>query len=274
MRAKTVQDFGAGPVLMGVLNVTPDSFSDGGFFANKNNALDHAMRLVQHGAHIIDIGGESTRPGAEAVEIQKEIDRTIPVVEDLAKEGVLVSIDTRNAATMRAALDVGAWAINDISALTYDPESVLVAQAYQCPVFLMHMQGSPQTMQKNPSYNNVVEDVFEYLKNRIEFCDTYGIDNKNIIIDVGIGFGKLVEDNLLLLRNISKFHDLGCPQLLGTSRKSFIGKLSNDDPADQRLGGSLSSVLWGLSQGVQFFRIHDVRETAQAFKIYEAITSV
>ena len=274
MSAKSVQDFGARPVIMGVVNVTPDSFSDGGRFYNKNNAVEHALRLAQQGAQIIDIGGESTRPGAQAIDVEEEIERTVPVIEALAKEGVLVSIDTRNAATMREALNAGAWAINDISALGYDSESVILAAKAQVPVFIMHMQGNPQTMQEKPNYNNVVDEVYAYLNSRIQFCETHGIDKKNIVLDVGIGFGKTLEHNLLLLSNIKKFHDLGCSLLLGTSRKSFIGKISNDDPADQRLGGSLSSVLWGLQQGVQFFRVHDVQETRQAFDVYKAIVSV
>ncbi|MFP4314099.1 MAG: dihydropteroate synthase [Alphaproteobacteria bacterium] len=259
------------PVIMGVVNVTPDSFSDGGKYINKNNAVEHGITLLQEGATILDIGGESTRPGSQIVDIQEEIDRVVPVIKELSKHAPYISIDTRNAATMRAALDAGANAINDISALTHDSESVVIAKKAQVPVFLMHMQGTPQIMQKKPIYNNVVEDVYQYLKDRKTHCETLGIDKENIILDIGIGFGKTLEDNLLLLRNISKFHDLHCPLLLGTSRKSFIGALDNNATAEERLPGSLSSIIWGRSQGVQMFRVHDVKESVQALKIYDAI---
>lgn len=273
MSANKAQLFLDEPVIMGVVNVTPDSFFDGGKFINKNKAVEYALQLVQDGAHIIDIGGESTRPGAQAIEIEEEINRVLPVVEVLVKEGVRISLDTRNAATMKAGLRSGVWAINDISGLMHDSESINVIKEAQCPVLLMHMQGTPQNMQKNPSYNNVIEEVYEFLQSQLKICETSGIEKENVILDVGIGFGKTLEHNLLLLRNISKFHDLGCPLLLGTSRKSFIGMISKNDPADQRLGGSLSSALWGLSQGVKFFRVHDVKQTRQAFDVYKAITS-
>ena len=174
---------------------------------------------------------------------------------------------------MEAALKAGANAINDISALTHDPASIDIAAEAQVPVFLMHMQGTPQTMQKNPSYKNVVEEVFQYLQERIQFCETHRIDENLLICDPGIGFGKTVEHNVLLLRNIKRFHDLKLPLLLGASRKSFIGKLSDDEPPNDRIPGSISAALWGLSQGVQIYRVHDVKETVQAFKIYAAISA-
>ena len=263
---------------MGVVNVTPDSFSDGGDFFNADKAIEHGLQLFSEGASILDIGGESTRPNAEVVDVEEEIRRVVPVIEGLASalkgKDVHISIDTRNAKTMEAALKAGATALNDISALEHDADSLDVAAEAQVPVFLMHMAGNPQVMQKKPSYNNVVEDIFQYLQQRISICETRRIDASLLICDPGIGFGKTVEHNLLLLRNISKFHDLGVPVLLGTSRKSFIGKLSKDEPPDERISGSLSSAIWGLSQGVQIFRVHDVKETVQAFKIYDAIASV
>jgi len=262
-----------GPMIMGVVNVTPDSFSDGGEFFNSNKAIAHGLQLIQDGADILDVGGESTRPGAQVVDVKEEISRVVPVIEGLKDKAPFISIDTRNAETMQAALDAGANIINDVSALSYDPESINVAARAQVPVILMHSQGTPQNMQDNPNYNNAVNDVFEFLKSRIEYCETHRIDPDLLIIDPGIGFGKTLEHNLLLIRNIKEFHDLNVPIFLGTSRKSFIAAISQDEPADDRLGGSLSSALWGISQGVQIFRVHDVKETKQAFDVYEAISS-
>lgn len=269
--------FTHGPHVMGVVNVTPDSFSDGGDFYNADKAIEHGLQLFNEGASILDVGGESTRPGAKVVDVEEEIRRVVPVIEGLAAElrgkRFDISIDTRNAKTMEAALKAGATALNDVSALEEDVDSLNVAADAQVPVFLMHMAGNPQMMQKKPSYNNVVDEVFQYLQQRIAICETRRIDANLLICDPGIGFGKTVEHNLLLLRNISRFHDLGVPVLLGTSRKSFIGKLSNDEPPNERIPGSLSSAIWGLSQGVQIFRVHDVAETVQAFKVYDAIAS-
>lgn len=272
----TVSDshvFSGRPHIMGVVNVTPDSFSDGGEFYNADKAIEYGLQLISEGATILDIGGESSRPGAEAVDVEEEIRRVVPVIEGLAGVAPWISVDTRNAKTMEAALKAGANALNDISALSYDADSLSVAAEAQVPVFLMHMQGNPQEMQKKTSYNNVVEDIVEYLQQRISICETHRIDVDLLICDPGIGFGKTVEHNLLLLRNISQFHNLGVPILLGTSRKSFIAKLSDDEPANDRLAGSLASLLYGYSQGVQIFRVHDVKATVQALKIYDAILS-
>lgn len=263
--------FKDGPHIMGVVNVTPDSFSDGGEFYNHDKAIEHGLALVQAGASILDIGGESTRPNAKVVDVEEEIRRIVPVIKGLAGKVDCISVDTRNAKTMAAAVEAGANAINDVSALSHDPGSLDVAADAKMPVFFMHSQGTPQQMQKNPMYNNVVEDIFKYLQERMSLFETRRIDANLLICDPGIGFGKTVEHNLLLLRNISRFHDLGVPILLGTSRKSFIAKLSSDEPPDDRIAGSLASALWGLSQGVQFYRVHDVKETMQAFKIFQAI---
>lgn len=265
--------FGADPAIMGIVNVTPDSFSDGGKYINKNKAVEHGVKLLKAGAQILDIGGESTRPNSQVIDIDEEIGRVVPVIHELKKYTKYISIDTRNARTMEAALEAGATAINDISGLTYDSESVMVASRAQVPVFIMHMIGTPQTMQNNPIYNNVIEEIYQYFQERIKTCETAGIDKDLLILDPGIGFGKTLDHNLLILRNIKKFHDLGCPLLLGTSRKTFIAKASTDEPPEERLGGSLSSVIWGRSQGVQIFRVHDVKETVQALKIYDAIAS-
>ncbi len=261
------------PMIMGVVNVTPDSFSDGGKFINKNKALEHGIKLIQQGADILDVGGESTRPGAEVVDIKEEISRVVPVIEGLKKHARWVSIDTRNAETMQAALEAGANIINDISALQHDPKSLSVAAAAKVPVILMHSQGVPQTMQGNPQYNNTIEDIFKFLQERIKLCEAHRIDPDLLMIDPGIGFGKTVEHNLVILRNIKKFCDLDVPVLLGTSRKSFIAACSRDEPPDERLPGSLSSALWGLSQGAKIFRVHDVKETKQAFAVYDSIVS-
>lgn len=271
--AVTVHQGAVMPLVMGIVNVTPDSFSDGGQFFNESKAIEHGFKLLDEGADILDIGGESTRPGSQVVDPSEEIARIIPVIKALRSHANRISVDTRNAATMRAALDAGVTEINDISALTHDPAALGVAVRAQVPVYLMHMQGNPQSMQDNPFYNNVLDDVLHYLKERLDACIGAGIKQDNIILDPGIGFGKSLEHNLLLLRNISKFHELGCEILLGTSRKRFIAALSHGEPPEDRIGGSLSSVIWGASQGVQIVRVHDVKETVQALKTYKAIST-
>lgn len=274
LKVRSNSPFWGGPHIMGVVNVTPDSFSDGGNFFNKDKAIAHGLQLLEEGAHILDIGGESTRPGAEVVDIEEEIARVVPVIEGLAGKAPYISIDTRNAKTMEAALKAGANIVNDISALTHDPLSIKVAADAQVPVFLMHAQGTPQDMQRNPSYNNVIDDIYCYFERRLEELSLHRIEMERIVIDPGIGFGKTDKHNMLILRNIKKFHDFGVPLLLGTSRKSFISRLSRGEGVDERIGGSLASALWGLSQGVQIFRVHDVKETAQAFKIFSEIQKV
>lgn len=260
------------PRVMGVVNVTLESFSDGGKFINSDKAIEHGLRLAHEGAHVLDIGGESSRPGAQPVDPEEEIARVLPVIEGLKGKVPWISIDTRNARTMEKALNAGANIINDISALAYDSESVHIAAEAQVPVILMHMQGTPQTMQENPQYTNVVEDIIQFLQSRVKYCETHRISVQNLVLDPGVGFGKTVQDNLVILGNIKKFLDIGPPVLLGTSRKSFIGKISADEPPDDRLPGSLASALWGLSRGVKIFRVHDVAETVQAFKTYQAIS--
>lgn len=263
--------FWGGPHIMGIVNVTPDSFSDGGQFYNPDKAIAHGLALVQQGAHILDIGGESTRPGADVIDSKEEIRRIVPVIEGLRGKVKWISVDTRNSKTMEAALKAGANAINDISALKYDSRSVAVAAEAKVPVFFMHMRGTPQTMQKNTNYNNVIEDVFNELSERLGFFDANRIDTQMTIADIGIGFAKTVEQNILLLGNIKKFHDLGVPLLIGTSRKSFLARIGADEPENDRIMPSVASALWCLSQGVQVFRVHDVLETAQAFKVFGAI---
>jgi dihydropteroate synthase len=255
------------------VNVTPDSFSDGGNFLNTEKAVSHALRLLEEGADILDIGGESTRPNAEPVLPAEEERRILPVIEAIKKQvpKAVVSVDTRHASTMQKAIECSADIINDISALSHDDESLDVVSKAQIPVILMHMQGTPETMQDRPHYDDVIEDVFEFLKARIEVCVAAGIDHSKIIADPGIGFGKTLEDNLKILKNLDKFHDLNCPILLGASRKSFIEKLCPNTPADKRLAGSIAAAIHGLEQGVQLFRVHDVKETKQAFKVWQAM---
>ena len=265
--------FSGGPYIMGVVNVTPDSFSDGGEFLNPDKAIAHGFQLINEGAHILDIGGESSRPGAQEVDVEEEIERVVPVIEGLAGKIPWISVDTRHAKTMEAALKAGANAVNDISALEHDSQSAYVVREAQVAVFLMHMRGNPATMQEKPRYNNIIEDIFKYLQSRIQYCKTHRIDTNMLVCDPGIGFGKTTEHNLLILRNIKKFHDLNVPVMLGVSKKSFIANCSNDEPPHDRIPGSLAAALWGLSQGVQIFRVHDVKETRQAFEIYKAISS-
>lgn len=268
-------DFNKSPLLMGVVNVTPDSFSDGGEFLDTDKAVTHALKLLDEGADILDIGGESTRPGAVIVTPEEEQARILPVIQAIKEKQpkAVISVDTRNANTMQKAIGSGADIINDISALTHDAESLNVVSKAQIPVILMHMQGTPNTMQDRPQYDDVVEEVFTFLKTRIAVCVEAGIERAKIICDPGIGFGKTLEDNLKILKNLDKFHELNCPIILGASRKSFIEKIVLGTPAEDRLAGSLATAIQGLSQGVQIFRVHDVKETHQAFKVWQAVTS-
>ncbi len=254
--------------------MTPDSFSDGGQFSEAGKAIDHGLKLIEQGADILDIGGESTRPGAASVSPQQEMDRVLPVIEGLKNSGAMLSVDTRHAETMRATAQAGASMINDITALQGDPESLSVVARSNLPVCLMHMQGQPQTMQQNPDYNDVVADISAFLAGRIKVCLDAGIPKNRIIIDPGIGFGKTLEHNLALLKNIATFKSLGVPVLLGASRKSFIEKICSDAATDKRLPGSLAAALWGLQQGVDIFRVHDLAETKQAFAVFEAINNL
>lgn len=260
---------------MGIVNVTPDSFSDGGAFLEAERAIAHGKALIDAGAQILDIGGESTRPGASPVEPAEEQRRIVPVIEGLAETAeaasVLISVDTRNVATMRAALAAGAGMINDVSALTHDPDSLVVVAKSDAQVVLMHMQGEPGTMQVAPAYDDVALDVHDYLENRIEACVAAGIDRSRIVIDPGIGFGKTIAHNLALLDQLSLFHGLGAPLLVGVSRKGFIGRLSKGEPPPQRMPGSLALGLAALNQGAQILRVHDVAETVQAIRVLTAL---
>jgi len=258
------------PQVVGILNVTPDSFADGG--AHEADPAGAGHRMAASGAAIIDVGGESTRPGAKPVWEGDEIERVLPVVQILARAGNAVSIDTRKAAVMEAALGAGAKLINDVSALEYDERSLDVVARAGCPVVLMHHQGSPETMQQAPHYDRpVVVEIYDWLEQRIEAAVAAGIDRARIIVDPGIGFGKTVQHNLQVLNGLALLHGLGCPIMLGASRKRMIGALSNEAPADQRLAGSVTLALKGAEQGVQLLRVHDVPETVQALKVWRGM---
>lgn len=254
--------------IMGILNVTPDSFSDGGQFFDCGQAVQQAQKMIAQGADIIDVGGESTRPNAMQPDEAEELRRVIPVIEKISSN-VVVSTDTRRAAVMEQAVAAGAVIVNDISALTYDPAALNFIAQNNIPVVLMHMQGTPQTMQDNPRYDHAALDVHDYLKERISACERAGLSRANIIIDPGIGFGKTLDHNLQILSHLSLFHGLGCGILIGVSRKSFIGKLNDNADAQNRLPGSLAGAVYAVSQGVQILRVHDVVETRQALHIWE-----
>jgi dihydropteroate synthase len=261
------------PRIMGVLNVTPDSFSDGGLHLARADALARARALLAEGADILDVGGESTRPGADPVSAEEEIARAVPVIAALRAEGVAapISIDTRKAAVARAALDAGADLFNDVSALTYDPDSAAVAAAAAAPVCLMHAQGDPKSMQRAPRYDDVLLDVCDYLAERVAAAEAAGIPRARILVDPGIGFGKTVAHNVALIRGLAALHGLGCAILFGASRKRFIGTLGDaPNPAD-RVPGSLAVVLEALRQGAQVIRVHDVKETRQAVALWCAL---
>jgi dihydropteroate synthase len=259
------------PQIMGVLNVTPDSFSDGGRFADAQTAAAAGADLAAQGAAIVDVGGESTRPGASSVWEGDEVARVVPVIRQLAGGGAAVSIDTRKSEVITAALGAGARLVNDVSALTFDPRSAEMVAAAGVPVALMHHQGDPATMQDSPRYNDVLVEVYQWLEQRIAAAEAAGIARSNLLIDPGFGFGKTVAHNLELMNGLALFHSLGCPVVLGASRKRTIGALSGEAPPDKRLGGSIALALKAAEQGVQIVRVHDVVETAQALKVWRGL---
>ena len=259
------------PRLFGVINVTPDSFSDAGEALALGDALKRGRAMLDDGADILDVGGESTRPGAEPVSAEEELARVVPVVKGLSEMGALVSIDTRRAEVMAAAIDAGAGIVNDVTALTGDKDSLSLVADRGVAVVLMHMQGEPGTMQDKPQYENAAEDVFGALKARVEACEEAGIPRHGIAVDPGIGFGKTVDHNLEILNRLDIYHRLGVAVLLGVSRKSFIAKLSRSETPKDRVPGSLAAVLAAWAQGVRMFRVHDVAETRQALAVAQAI---
>jgi len=257
------------PHVMGILNVTPDSFSDGGKFNSYDNALLQAQQMISDGATIIDIGGESTRPGAPEVAAEQECERVIPVLKALKERfDIVVSVDTSKTLVMKEAIEYGAGIINDVRALQNDG-ALTVAASCDLPICLMHMQGLPRTMQQNPQYSDVVEDIIQFFNERIEVCATAGIAKERLIVDPGFGFGKTLEQNYQLLAHLHQFEKLGLPVLSGTSRKSMIGNLLNRT-VDERLAGSLTTAIIAAQQGAKIIRVHDVKETVDAIRILEA----
>ena len=260
------------PAVMGILNITPDSFSDGGkYFSKPVIAINNAIKMHKMGADIIDIGAESTRPGALPVNPEIEIKRLKPIILGLKNKRLNISIDTRNSSTMKFALDNGVKIINDVSALNHDPESINVVKTSKCLLVLTHMQGNPQTMQKEPKYNFAPRDIYYFLKKKIMKCEKNGIKKKRIIIDPGIGFGKTSKHNIQILQNLRIFHKLGCNILIGLSRKRFISDLSKKEEPIDRIPGTIAANQYALEQGVDIIRVHDVKEALQAKLIWQAL---
>jgi dihydropteroate synthase len=258
-------------LIMGVLNVTPDSFSDGGFYFNKEQAIAYGLRMVEEGADFLDIGGESTRPGSKPLELEEELHRVIPVIESLAKEvDAPISIDTYKSVVAQRAIEAGAKIVNDISGLHFDPDMGKVAAKEDVPLILMHIKGRPETMQKDIHYDSLFSEILQYLRESIQRAEAAGVDPQQIIIDPGIGFGKNLEDNLLILKNLWEFRILGKPILLGTSRKSFIGKILHAEP-NERLEGTLSSIAISVLNGAHIIRCHDVLQGKKAIAVADAI---
>ncbi len=264
-------DFSAGCVVMGILNVTPDSFSDGGEFLDADSAVKHGFGMIEAGAQIIDVGAESSRPGSEAVSADEQIKRAVPVIERLAKEtAAAISIDTRNYEVAGTALEAGANVINDITALS-DTRMAELAAKYEVPVVLMHMQGTPATMQLEPEYDDVVGEVLSYLLSQAKRAEEFGVKRERIFIDPGIGFGKTFEHNLELLRGIEKFVASGYRVLVGTSRKRFIGEITGREDVGERVFGTAASVAWCVNKGVSVVRVHDVAEMVDVVKVSKSI---
>jgi len=257
------------PIVMGIVNVTPDSFSDGGHHASTAAAIAHAYRLISEGADILDVGGESTRPGADSVGVQQELDRVLPVIEGIQGAGVPISIDTYKPEVMRAALFAGACMVNDVNALQTEG-AIEVLSASDAAVCLMHKQGKPQTMQQRPSYLSVLEDVGTFLRERVALIESAGVPRERIVIDPGFGFGKTVEHNLELLRHLDAFVKFGVPILVGLSRKSMLGAITGREVSD-RLAASLVAAMLAVQRGASIVRVHDVKETVDAIKIMNAI---
>ncbi len=262
------------PRVMGILNVTPDSFSDGGDFITPDVAIERARLMVKEGADIIDIGGESTRPGARPVPEQEELERVIPVIRAIASElSVPVSIDTSKAGVMREAVAAGAGMINDVMALRA-PGALEAARDAKVPVCLMHMQGEPRTMQQDPEYGDVVEDLLQFFRARIQACSEAGIPRGRLLLDPGFGFGKRLEHNVALLARLERFGELGPPLLVGLSRKSMIGAILGDAPVDERLHGSVAAALLAVERGAAIVRVHDVKPTVDALKLVQALREI
>jgi dihydropteroate synthase len=264
---------GSGPVVVGVLNVTPDSFSDGGDFLDPEAAAQHAASMLDEGAGMLDVGGESTRPGSDPVSQEEEMRRVIPVIEGIlaARPEAVISVDTYRSGTATATLEAGARLVNDVTALRGDPRMASVVGETGCPVILMHMQGEPKTMQKEPHYEDVVREVRDFLAERAEYAVDAGVRPENIIVDPGIGFGKNLEHNLDLLNNLDAIVDLGFPVLIGASRKRFIEGITGVQEARDRVSGTVATTVLAYERGATFFRVHDVRANREALAVAEAV---
>ena len=256
---------------MGVLNLTPDSFSDGGKYNKKNIGINHAKKLFNDGCQILDIGGESTRPGSKEISVNKEWKRISSIFSKLIKMKKIISLDTRKSVIMKKGIKNGVNIINDVSGLNHDPESIKILSETNIPFIIHHMQGNPSIMQKKPRYKNVLLDIYDFFEKKIRYIRSKGIYHNNIIIDPGIGFGKNLKHNITLLKNISIFHSLGFPVMLGTSRKRFIKDLSGKNDSKERLGGTIASCLFLIMQGVQILRVHNVNEVQQSIKIFNSL---
>jgi dihydropteroate synthase len=270
--AGTLTD-GPGPVVVGILNVTPDSFSDGGDFLDPEAAAEQAATMLDEGADMLDVGGESTRPGSDPVSQEEEIRRVVPVLKRIlsVRPEAVISIDTYRSGTATAALEAGASLVNDVTALRGDPRMVSVVEGAACPVILMHMQGEPKTMQKEPHYEDVVGEVRDFLAERAEYAVAAGVRPENVIVDPGIGFGKNLEHNLALLRNLDAVVDLGFPILIGASRKRFIERITGVQEARDRVSGTVATTVLAYERGATFFRVHDVRANREALAVAEAV---
>ena len=258
------------PNIMGVLNLTPDSFSDGGKFNSKKRGIEHALKMFKSGANIIDVGGESTRPGSGIVNKKKEWNRIEKIIRSISKK-IPISLDTRKSEIMERGIKYGIKIINDVSGLSYDSETINILKKYEIPFVIQHSQGTPKNMQIKPSYKNELLDIYDFFEKKIEFLRSYGIKHKNIIIDPGIGFGKNLKHNMNLISNISIFHSLGFPILVGNSRKRFIKDLTGKNDTKTRIGGTVASSIYLMMQGVQILRIHDVNELLQGVKVFKEL---
>ena len=255
---------------MGILNLTPDSFSDGGKFNNKKTGIKHAINLFKFGADIVDVGGESTRPGSKSIHEKEEWRRIEKTIGEIVKK-IPLSLDTRKAKIMNKGIKIGIKLINDVSGLSYDSETINVLKKSKSPFVIQHSQGNPENMQNNPKYKNELLDIYDFFEKKIKFLRSKGIKHDNIIIDPGIGFGKNLKHNMNLIRSVSIFHTLGFPILLGLSRKKFIKDLSGNNDTKERIGGTIASSLYSIMQGVQILRIHDVNELIQSIKVFKQL---
>ena len=262
-----------GPVLVGILNVTPDSFSDGGEFLDQEKAAARASAMLDEGAHVIDVGGESTRPGSDPVSPEEEIGRVVPVIQAILAErpDAVISIDTYRAQTAEVAIEAGARMVNDVTALRGDGRMAKLVAEAGCPVVLMHMLGEPKTMQRDPRYNDVVREVRDFLRERAEYAISAGVDPENIVLDPGIGFGKTTEHNLALLHYLDAIVDLGFPLLVGASRKGFVGSITGSQDARERVFGTVATTVLAYERGATLFRVHDVRANREALAMAEAV---